>query len=545
MKTRIKNILKQLLHSPQEFPVEAAMGFIFFCISAWHTSHAEWNTTIGEMASGVNADILWLFVPLLVLTFWLHKVNRWAYIASGLLFLPLMALDLKPFLWTYGFAFTYVLAAILLLVGKRNMDNRSFAAHALHVVTQMFFGVVISGLLTLAAMAIVASFLYIFGIDMPQHLYEYIWEFIWFFIAPQICCTLISQDEDVVSEPAKVLRLILNFILSPAVIIYTAILYVYFIKIVLVWDLPKGGVAWLVMGFVTVALVGRLMQYVLKEHYYDWFYRRFTWIAIPPLIMYWIGSIYRIHLYSFTESRFYLMVAGVLMTLFILMLLWRRTRSFQLMALIFGAAIILFTYIPGVSAKNIGYKCQKARLQQYISDLRLIDTKTGKFVQRLDLDAIRNDSLLSEQYQEVCSIIEYVRKDMGRDTFTEKYGKWSWYDSNFSNKPNCDMMQNDYERHNPALLGDYNIMLPIDDYDINSIDSMVTVKKDNKVILVYPIGERVRQNPELLDHPDSLFIWCNDSLMLVLNSFYVNAKGQAFATTYNSLLFRKTDYGSR
>ena len=545
MRTRIKNILKQLLHSPQEFPVEAAMGFIFFCISAWHTSHAEWNTTIGEMASGVNADILWLFVPLLVLTFWLHKVSRWAYIASGLLFLPLMALDLKPFLWTYGFAFTYVLAAILLLVGKRNMDNRSFAAHALHVVTQMFFGVVISGLLTLAAMAIVASFLYIFGIDMPQHLYEYIWEFIWFFIAPQICCTLISQDEDVVSEPAKVLRLILNFILSPAVIIYTAILYVYFIKIVLVWDLPKGGVAWLVMGFVTVALVGRLMQYVLKEHYYDWFYLRFTWIAIPPLIMYWIGSIYRIHLYSFTESRFYLMVAGVLMTLFILMLLWRRTRSFQLMALIFGAAIILFTYIPGVSAKNIGYKCQKARLQQYISDLRLIDTKTGKFVQRLDLDAIRNDSLLSEQYQEVCSIIEYVRKDMGRDTFTEKYGKWSWYDSNFSNKPNCDMMQNDYERHNPALLGDYNIILPIDDYDINSIDSMVTVKKDNKVVLVYPIGERVRQNPELLDHPDSLFIWCNDSLMLVLNSFYVNAKGQAFATTYNSLLFRKTDYGSR
>ena len=107
------------------------------------------------------------------------------------------------------------------------------------------------------------------------------------------------------------------------------------------------------------------------------------------------------------------------------------------------------------------------------------------------------------------------------------------------------MMQNDYERHNPALLGDYNIMLPIDDYDINSIDSMVTVKKDNKVVLVYPIGERVRQNPELLDHPDSLFIWCNDSLMLVLNSFYVNAKGQAFATTYNSLLFRKTDYGSR
>ena len=65
-------------------------------------------------------------------------------------------------------------------------------------------------------MAIVASFLYIFGIDKPVHLYEHIIRFIWFVLAPQVCCTLIRQNEDEVSEPPKVLRLILNFILSPA-----------------------------------------------------------------------------------------------------------------------------------------------------------------------------------------------------------------------------------------------------------------------------------------------------------------------------------------
>ncbi len=541
MKTKIANLLRLLLQSPRKFPVEAAMGLVFFCISAWNTSHAGWSELTGEMASGVNADILWLFVPLLVLTFWLHKVNRWAYVVSGFLFLPLMALDLKPFLWTYGFAFTYVLAAILLLVGVRRMSNRSFAAHTLHVVTQLFFGLVISGLLTGAVMAIVTSFLYIFGIDTSTHIYEYILEFIWFFIAPQVCCTLISQDEDVVSDPPKVLRLILNFILSPAVIIYTVILYAYFIKIVIVWDLPKGGVAWMVMGFVTVALAGRLMQYVLKQHYFDWFYRHFTWIAIPPLIMYWVGSIYRVRLYSFTESRFYLMVAGALMTLFVLMLLWRRTRRFQLMALIFGAAIIVFTYIPGISAKNIGYHCQNARLQQYISDLRLLDSKTGKFVQRLDVEKIRRDSLLSAQYQEVCSIIEYVRNDMGREAFTEKYGKWSWYDSNFDAKRDCDFMGNELVRRTPVFLGEYNIMLPSDEYTINDQDGVVTVKRDDKVVLVYRLDERVRQNPQLLDHPDSLFMWHNDSLMLVLNSFYVNAKGTVRIYSYNdNLLFRKS-----
>ena len=541
MKTKIQSILRQLLRSPREFPVEAAMGFLFFCISAWHTGHAGWDSVTGELTSGVNADIIWLFVPLLILTFWLHKVNRWAYMASGLLFLPLMALNLKPFLWSYGFAFTYVLAAILLLVGVQRMDNRSFAAHALHVVTQLFFGLVVSGLLTGAVIAIVASFLYIFGIDTSPHIYEYILQFIWFFIAPQICCTFISQDEDVVGEPAKVLRLILNFILSPAIIIYTVILYIYFIKIVLVWDLPKGGVAWLVMGFITVALVGRLMQYVLKRHDYDWFYRNFTWIAIPPLIMYWVGSIYRIRLYSFTESRFYLMVAGALMTLFILMLLWRRTRRFQLMALILGAAIIVFTYIPGISAKSIGFKCQNARLQQFITDLKLLDTKTGKFIQMLNLEGIRSDSLLCGQYQEVCSIIEYVRNDMGRDAFTEKYGVWSWWDSDFDKNRHSEPMGDYYYCLFPIDLGEYNIMLPSDIYRINWEDGIVMVKRDDKAVLVYPIKERTQNAPQLLDTPDSLFLWHNDSLMLVLNNIYLDANGTVRAGSNDFLLFRKAE----
>ena len=540
MKTKIKNILKQLLRSPKEFPVEAALGLAFFCISAWHTDNARWRESVGEFTSGINADILWLFVPLLVLTFWLHKVNRWAYIVSGLLFLPLMALNLKPFLWTYGFGFTYVLAAILLLVGVRRMDNRNFAAHALHVVTQLFFGMVLSFLLSAAVLAISGSFFYIFSVDAPHHFYEHTYQFIWFFVAPQVCCTLISQGEDEMKEPAKVLRLILNYILSPAIIIYTVILYVYFIKIAVVWDLPKGGVAWMVMGFVTVALAGRLMQYVLKEHYYDWFYRHFTWIAIPPLIMYWIGSIYRVRLYSFTESRFYLMVAGVLMTLFVLMLLWRRTRWFQLMALIFGAAIIVFTYIPGISAKSIGFACQKARLQQYISDLKLVDAKTNKFIQKLNVNEIRRDSVLSGQYQEVCSIIDYVRKDMGQEAFTEQYGKWNWYDSEFDAHHESAFLGEDYLCREPVCLGEYNIMLPDDDYSLDEMDGTITVKKDSKVVLVYPITDRVRKNPQLLDQSDSLFTWRNDSLMLVIGGVNVDAKGIVSSHYHKYKLFRKS-----
>jgi len=30
----------------------------------------------------INSDILWFFVPLVALSFWLRRVNRWAYLAS-------------------------------------------------------------------------------------------------------------------------------------------------------------------------------------------------------------------------------------------------------------------------------------------------------------------------------------------------------------------------------------------------------------------------------------------------------------------------------
>ena len=544
MNTKLKSLIQQLQQSPRRFPVEFALGIVFFIIAVWHSETFTWNETTAREESAVNSDILWFFVPLMVLTFWLHRVNRWAYFASFFLFLPLMALDLKPFLWTYGFGFTYILAAILLIVGNKRMDNRPFAAHALHVVTQLFFGLLITGILNLAVMAIVASFFYIFGIEEPMHLYEHIYQFVWFVLAPQVCCTLIRQNEDEVTEPFKILRIILNFILSPAVIIYTVILYTYFIKIVFEWDLPKGGVAWMVMGFITVALVGRVAQSILSQRYYDWFYNRFTLIAIPPLIMYWIGSIYRIRLYSFTESRFYLMVAGVLMTLFVLMLWKKRTRRYQLMALIFGAAIILFTYIPDISAKSIGLSCQKQRLTQLISEMKLTDPKTGKLNDEIeDMRRIKQDSLLCEQYKDVTSVIDYVRHEIGTDEFKKQYGEWSHSEYNFTyikDSVNFNASDNFYFRKKPVELGEYTIMLPQKAYQYNFNDQTVTITQgEKKVVLSYPIQKVIRQDTMLLHHPEQLLTYRNDSLMLVLEGICIKDTVVTDVRYYGLQLFKK------
>ena len=550
--TKLRQTLLQLLRSPKNFPVELFIGIVFFAMSVCMNEHCTWTLFGHTFEWDKHSDIIPWFIPLFALTYWLGKVNRWASYASALLFLPLLLLNWDDYFNAEAVGMTYVVAAILLIIGTRKLSNQTFCKYTLHVVTQLFYGVLITGLLFVAVMLIVASFLYIFGIDKWDNLILYIFMFIWLVLAPQICCTFMSQKESEESSPNKVVSIIINYILSPAIIIYTLILYVYFIKIAIEWDLPKGGVAWMVTAFITAALMGRLAQYALSQHHFDWFYNHFTWIAIPPLVMYWVGSIYRISAYGFTSSRIYLLLAGVLMTLFVLMLLWKRSRQFQLMAVILACTICVFTFVPGISAKDLGLSSQKARLEQYISELNLRDGTTGKLVNNLKLDTISSDSLLCEKYKEVCDVISYLRGE-NKERFVSQYGEWEYNVWDFSHRYDVSLSL-PYGFESPIDLGDYPILIPKYYYhtDYNRKTGIITVShkgdatEDDEAtedtVIIYPVKEIISQKPELLDSPEQLLVYSNDSLKLVLPDIYLNKKTKEFdfaEIEWNSLVFRK------
>ena len=294
------------------------------------------------------------------------------------------------------------------------------------------------------------------------------------------------------------------------------------------------------MAFITAALFGKLMQYVLKSRHYDWFYNRFTWIAVPPLIMFWVGSIYRISLYSFTESRFYLMMAGLLMTAFVFMLLRKRTRNFQLMTVIFGIAVTVFTYIPGISAKNIGLACQKARLDKFITTLDLLDKNTGKLKEDIDVKEIKRDSTLCKQYRDVCSVIDYVRDEMEIGAFSEQYGTWDLREYEFDGTRDENLLMKNYDLESPVPLGEYNVMLPEKNYECIFIDGRIIIKsKAEDAMLEYPIDSIIRKNPNILKHPYNPFVYKNDSLMLLLQSISVKNDTVTDVNTYDFKLFKK------
>ena len=118
--------------------------------------------------------------------------------------------------------------------------------------------------------------------------------------------------------------------------------------------------AYLVGGFVSVALLCRLLQELLVKRNYDWYYRFFPYVAVGPLVLLWIGIARRIGEYGLTEMRIYLVAVAMLLTLFTIFLLWPRTRSFFRMSLIAGGVAVLLTFIPGIRARDLGNRFQRA-----------------------------------------------------------------------------------------------------------------------------------------------------------------------------------------
>ena len=188
---KVLEILRRLLRCPLEFPVEALMGLSFFLIAAYNTYHGFGNAPIKYF----DEEILLFFVPLFVLTYCLHQKNKWAYIASFFIFPILMPLSLESFMSSSKMPFLYVLAALLLVLGTRRLNDRPFGARLLHLATQLAFGVLVTGILYMAILAITWSFFYIFGIKEPHNFYLYVSEFLGFVVAPLVCVSFVSHDE--------------------------------------------------------------------------------------------------------------------------------------------------------------------------------------------------------------------------------------------------------------------------------------------------------------------------------------------------------------
>ena len=424
---KLQNRAKNLANSLREYLLETALCVTYFLIWVFRVS-------IGNALKGAGLNVnveqffVW-FVPQFVLCYALHQFkdrNRMLailYYLSWFVWIPLLLLCSSPNEWSI--AISYLLAGLALIVGTEKMDNERFGYHIIEVTIKLAEGLMIGMLLWGIIYAVVASVDFLFGLSLKEGWYSYPSVFNWLIITPLLCCTLLS-DSSGFTKGENLLRIVVDRVLSTALVIYAVILYGYIFRILAKWELPNGGVAYMVLAFLGVALVCYLLRLLVKSRHYDWFYQLFPAIAVPPLVLLWIGIFRRIGEYGITEDRFYLLVLAALVTLFVAMLVRERTRRFQLMVLVLAASAILFTFIPGIRARDFGIRSQISRLDQMLPDV----LEDGQFPKIADYKELAKDTARCKNIEESFGAWQYLKGQMDSTTFSQRYGSYGDYQLN-------------------------------------------------------------------------------------------------------------------
>ena len=527
---RLSAIWRGLLRSFRDFPVEAFISLAAFVL-----------TILSNEEVMVTSFPLVYFFPLVVLSFSLHRISdrkgtilwKACYLASALLWVPLSVW--KPGWGDACIVVMYLIAFILLFAADGRQDNEPYAATIVHSLVKGGAAVIVAGILSLVLLAIIASVDFLFlSRSLTDKWYGYPQMLVWLVIAPMLCCAFVSETP-AQGKNRRFLTLVVEYVLTPALLIYAVILYAYMLRILIRWELPDGGVAYLVGGFIGVALACRLLQELVTKPHFGWFYRYYPYVAIGPLVLLWIGIARRIGEYGLTEMRVYLVAVSLLLTLFTLMLLLPRTRSFFRMSLITGCVAAILTFIPGIRARDLGIRSQRARLEKVLPDL-LVD---GKFPEGPHSTAIADSEDLRRKWDSASSAMNYLRREMGDEKFKEVYGSYMIDEferiDEFKVVPDvCDV----YVLKTPVPLDGYTLLLPMDAYDYYEDSSVVVFYEDDsrkKELLRCEIVTRLDSS-----NPDKL-VYQNEKYLAVFRSIrdYHHAKeGPAFRTGSHTLYAR-------
>lgn len=145
-------------------------------------------------------------------------------------------------------------------------DNKRFVENTLFFVRSLLYAGGLSVVIYLLSGSIYKSIQYTFEIwqDEAERIIAYT-AFVVFSIIFPLLFLMFNERRERSWLPfkSKLFDVLLNYVLSPALLIYAVILYLYFIKIAVLWSLPKGAVASIVVSFTAAVFILKDVRYFL------------------------------------------------------------------------------------------------------------------------------------------------------------------------------------------------------------------------------------------------------------------------------------------
>lgn len=360
MKKKLEELFKRLEQAIRMHPLEVLLSVVFSLIGCvYYESEYKYE----------RLGVALAYFPVLFLLTYTMKglskkksVLRVLYCLPAFLFIPFIWMK-RGDIWNASYIVSLVVTQLFYLISSWKRDNDEFVRIGLRYLKALFSAALLAGIAYLLAISIYSSIQYIFEIWQDSYRAFYTESAYLIFIGGMPLLFLMFNQEKEEQEEGRnrLFEVLLNYVLSPALLIYAVILYLYFIKVAVLWSLPKGAVAYIVVSFVCATFILKGCQVFLVKKYYEWFYRHASIAVLPALVMYWVGVYYRINQYGFTEARVYLVAVGAILTGLAVLFFtqrWGRYLYAACMAIVFLSVV---TYIPGITAKDIERISQTGR----------------------------------------------------------------------------------------------------------------------------------------------------------------------------------------
>jgi len=283
-------------------------------------------------------------------------------------------------------------------------DNLPFVQRNVRMVCSLAGALLVAGILYVLYGLIVFSVKTLFDITDSSWNGWYLQAVVWLFLG--LAPTLFFAFEDKNSELyiRRFGTVLLNWVLTPALLIYMAVLYVYAAKILFTWNLPKGGVSIMVGVFVGVVMLAKMLQLLVDKHPFRWFYDHFSLFALPLLVLFWTAVGRRLSDHGLTESRYYLVLCGVFMTLFVVLFLFSNKKGYFMLAAAAFVVVVAMVCIPPLSGERVAQRAQIHRVRSYARQLgRLNEDGTLRLA-----EPDPADTLDIEKHRKLYQSLEYV-----------------------------------------------------------------------------------------------------------------------------------------
>ena len=394
-----------------------------------------------EPRQGNDHLAYWVFEPMLFIFVYLSRPYSW-YRFSWIV--PLVALAIigmtndsaefyltSPKFWGANFIALLVLLGFPFEKNNQGFTYRNFT-NLFHLGLATAVWLLVFGLVA----AILFTITTLFNVEFSYSFYSHFYTSLGIFTQPLFF--LVFQQRQAKSEMTlnRIFEILVNFVLAPALMIFTVLLYAYVVQIIFEGVLPKGMLANITLPYLLGGLGVYALRSICAKARWETFFKFYPYLAIVPIVLLWLAIDRRISAYAWTEQRIYLVALATAITIAYAILIVPKARQYRLISGVVMVAIFAMTWV--VKPQEIAYKSQTVRFEQLLKKLNLSDG-SGKirddidFVERLE-NMPKSDLKDWDELDKVSDYLLYRMeiKSYGeppfeerKEAFKQKYGKKS------------------------------------------------------------------------------------------------------------------------